>query len=92
MNVAGGVYKIVLDSGGAGSHLQLEVGQACQFSVESSGQAEMEEGPELGETVEMLPIHHPSSQEITYIQADWGHSRSMIQMLLTPALNCVFEA
>ena len=28
MNVAGGVYKILLDPGGSGSHLQLEVGQA----------------------------------------------------------------
>ena len=28
MNVGGGVYKILLDPGGSGSHLQLEVGQA----------------------------------------------------------------
>ena len=28
MNVSGGVYKILLDPGGSGSHLQLEVGQA----------------------------------------------------------------
>ena len=70
MNVPGGVYKIVLDPGGGpGSHLQLEVGQDCEFSVDS-GEVEMEEGRELGESVEILPLHHPSSQEITYIQAD----------------------
>ena len=72
MSVPGGVYKIVLDPGGGpGSHLQLEVGQDCEFSVDS-GEVEMEEGREMGESVEILPIHHPASQEITYIQAEWS--------------------
>ena len=43
-------------------------GQDCEFSVET-GQEEQEEDRQL-ETVEMVPLHHPSSQEITYIQAD----------------------
>ena len=67
MNVPGGLYKIVLDPGGGpGSHLQLEVGQDCEFSVDS-GELEEARG-DLGESVEILPLHHPASQEITYIQ------------------------
>ena len=72
MNVPGGLYKIVLDPGGGpGSHLQLEVGQDCEFSVDS-GELEEARG-DLGESVEILPLHHPAGQEITYIQVSVLH-------------------